>query len=101
MLDTYWLARNGAASRQYKATKRQCRSASSSSQSDTIVAFLGIAHMPYVFTVMAYSDIRLKLHYILGTNMMCAFGVPANMIHGAPTTGFSVSPVVAAVAYGM
>lgn len=39
--------------------------------------------------------------YMLGVNMMCAFGVPGNMIHGDPRTGFACSPVVSAVAYGM
>jgi hypothetical protein len=34
-------------------------------------------------------------------NMMCAFGVPGNMIHGTPGAGFSESPVDAAVAPGM
>jgi hypothetical protein len=39
--------------------------------------------------------------YIDGVNMMCAFGVPANMIHGAFACGFSLKPVLAPVAYGM
>jgi len=34
-------------------------------------------------------------------NMICAFGVPGNMIHGTPGAAFSVSPVDAAVAPGM
>jgi hypothetical protein len=32
---------------------------------------------------------------------MCAFGVPANKIHGPLSCGFSLNPVVAPVAYGM
>ena len=49
-----------------------------------------------------YSDFRhppsaVPIH-IRGVNMMCAFGVPANMIHGAPSCCFSLKPVVAAVA---
>ena len=39
--------------------------------------------------------------YISGTNMMCALGVPAPMIHGVPRAGLSESPVVCAVAKGM
>ena len=39
--------------------------------------------------------------YIFGVNMMCAFGVPGNMIHGASFCGLSLNPVVAVVAYGM
>lgn len=38
---------------------------------------------------------------ISGTNMMCAFGVPGNMIHGAPGVGAAESPVLSAVAKGM
>lgn len=38
--------------------------------------------------------------YMRGTNMMCAFGVPGNMSHGAPSWGLSLKPVDAAVAYG-
>ena len=34
-------------------------------------------------------------------NMMCAFGVPGNMIHGTPGAGFSVIPVDFSVAPGM
>ena len=34
-------------------------------------------------------------------NMMCAFGVPGNMIHGTPGAAFSVMPVDAIVAPGM
>ncbi len=39
--------------------------------------------------------------YIVGVNMMCAFGVPGNMIHGALPAGFSPMPVVFIEAYGM
>jgi len=34
-------------------------------------------------------------------NMMCAFGVPGNMIHGTPGAAFVVRPVDAVVAPGM
>src|SRR5215207_1289717 len=34
-------------------------------------------------------------------NMMCAFGVPGNMIHGTPGAAFSLMPVDAIVAPGM
>ena len=37
-------------------------------------------------------------HHIFGTSMMCAFGVPGNMIHGAPSVGLDDSPVDAVVA---
>jgi hypothetical protein len=33
--------------------------------------------------------------------MMCALGVPGNMIHGAPGVGAAESPVLSAVANGM
>ena len=33
--------------------------------------------------------------------MMCAFGVPGNMIHGPVALGFAEIPVVAGVAKGM
>ena len=36
-----------------------------------------------------------------GSTMMCAHGFPGNMIHGPPSTGFSVMPVVFCDAYGM
>jgi hypothetical protein len=39
--------------------------------------------------------------FILGVNMMCAFGVPENMIHGPSFCGLSLNPVDTAVAYGM
>ena len=39
--------------------------------------------------------------YFPGMNMMCAFGVPGSMIHGAPFTGSAVRPTDPAVAYGM
>ena len=38
---------------------------------------------------------------ISGTNMMCALGVPGNMIHGVPDAGAAESPVLSAVANGM
>jgi hypothetical protein len=37
---------------------------------------------------------------MLGVNMMCAFGVPAPMIHGVPRAGTAESPVDSTVAYG-
>src|ERR1700738_4096637 len=36
--------------------------------------------------------------HIFGTSMMCAFGVPGNMIHGAPSMGLDDRPVDAVVA---
>ncbi len=49
-----------------------------------------------------FLEYALRMFHIEGVNMMCAFGVPGNMIHGAPPgSGFSLSPVVAPVAYGM
>jgi hypothetical protein len=35
---------------------------------------------------------------MLPVNMMCAFGVPGNMIHGSVSDGFSGRPVDAPVA---
>ena len=35
---------------------------------------------------------------MLGTNMMCALGVPAFMTHGVPRAGIAESPVVSLVA---
>src|SRR4051794_24361558 len=40
-------------------------------------------------------------HHILGSNMMCALGVPGNMIHGSPSAGCAESPDDATVAPGM
>ena len=40
-------------------------------------------------------------HYIVGVNMMCALGVPGNMIHGWFPFGLVESPVLSGVAYGM
>src|SRR5689334_12744004 len=39
--------------------------------------------------------------YIFPVNMMCAFGVPGNMIHGDVSLGFDEMPVVSLVAPGM
>jgi len=55
-------------------------------------------HLPDVPTLKA---LRSQLPYISGVNMMCAFGVPANMIHGVPRAGVADSPVDSAVANGM
>jgi hypothetical protein len=41
------------------------------------------------------------VHHIFGCSMMCAFGVPGNMIHGVPSAGFAERPVDAVVAPGM
>ena len=49
----------------------------------------------------AINDNALGDPHIPVKNMMCAFGVPGNMIHGIPGAAFSVSPVDAAVAPGM
>ncbi len=38
--------------------------------------------------------------YIVGTNMMCAFGVPGNITHGIPSAGTAETPSDAAVAFG-
>jgi hypothetical protein len=46
-------------------------------------------------------DNALGAPHIPVKNMMCAFGVPGNMIHGTPGAAFSESPVDAAVAPGM
>jgi hypothetical protein len=46
-------------------------------------------------------DDALGAPHIPVKNMMCAFGVPGNMIHGTPGAAFSESPVDAAVAPGM
>ena len=40
-------------------------------------------------------------HYMRGTNMMCAFGVPGYMIHGVPCDGIADRPVDWLVAFGM
>lgn len=42
---------------------------------------------------------RLRGH-ILGTNMMCAFGVPGFITHGMPSAGTAVMPSDWAVAPG-
>lgn len=49
----------------------------------------------------AVNDNALPAIHIPVKNIMCAFGVPGNMIHGTPGAGFSESPVDAAVAPGM
>lgn len=42
-----------------------------------------------------------RRRHIVGVSMMCAFGVPGNMIHGEPSlAGFSLNPDDAAVAPG-
>ena len=46
-------------------------------------------HLP----TMCPPDVHMR-----GVNMMCAFGVPANMIQGAFSCGLSLNPVEAAVA---
>jgi len=43
----------------------------------------------------------LKRVHILGTNMMCAFGVPGNMIQGVPCAGIADNPVDWLVALGI
>ena len=42
-----------------------------------------------------------RLYRMSGTNMMCAFGVPGNMIHGVVGCGVAERPVDSAVANGM
>ena len=49
----------------------------------------------------ASSDNTLPDAHIPVKNMMCAFGVPGNMIHGTPGAALSVRPVDAVVAPGM
>jgi hypothetical protein len=39
--------------------------------------------------------------YILGTNMMCAFGVPGYITHGVPSAGTAESPSDSGVAFGI
>ena len=44
---------------------------------------------------------QTPLYRMSGTNMMCAFGVPGNMIHGVVGCGVAERPVDSAVANGM
>lgn len=67
----------------------------------TIARQEGTALHPLRDDAQTTDEGRTRGRYILGTNMMCAFGVPGSISHGVPSAGTLGTPVVAVVAKGM